>query len=422
MNIVIIGSGGREHSICYKLSKSRKINKIYCLPGNAGTKNLATNINLDINNFKEIYENIKDKEIDLIIVGPEVPLVNGIVDYFQNKKIKIFGPSKNASKLEGSKIFMKTFCKKFNIPAGAFKEIKSLKYAQKYIKNIKLPIVVKSDGLASGKGVTICNSREEALNNIRQILDGKFNTSSKVFIEEYLEGDELSYFIITDGKDFKCFGTAQDHKRIGEGEKGLNTGGMGAYSPSQIINKSLEKKIINKIIKPTIKGMSKIGYKYSGILYAGIIVKNNEPKLIEYNIRFGDPECQVLMMRLENDLIKLILAIFNKKLKNTKIKWSKNPGITIVAANKGYPKKFKKNTEIKGLKNFLGNKNKQLFHAGTEINKEGKLIATGGRVLNSTVVSKSLKKAREEALLILDKLKWKNKYYRRDIGFKVIKK
>ena len=422
MNIAIIGSGGREHSICYKLSKSKKINKIYCIPGNAGTKNLSTNINLDISNFKEIYENIKGKEIDLIIVGPEVPLVNGVVDYFQKKKIKIFGPSKNASKLEGSKIFMKTFCKKFNIPAGAFKEIKSLKYAQKYIKNIKLPIVVKSDGLASGKGVTICNSREEALNNIRQILDGKFNTSSKVFIEEYLEGDELSYFIITDGKDFKCFGTAQDHKRIGEGEKGLNTGGMGAYSPSQIINKSLEKKIINKIIKPTIKGMSKIGYKYSGILYAGIIVKNNEPKLIEYNIRFGDPECQVLMMRLKNDLIKLILATFNKKLKNAKIKWSKNPGITIVAANKGYPKKFKKNTEIKGLKNFLGDKNKQLFHAGTTINENGKFIATGGRVLNSTVVSKSLKKAREEALLILDKLKWKNKYYRRDIGFKVIRK
>ena len=422
MNIAIIGSGGREHSICYKLSKSKKINKIYCIPGNAGTKNLATNINLDISNFKEIYANIKGKEIDLIIVGPEVPLVNGVVDYFQKKKIKIFGPSKNASKLEGSKIFMKTFCKKFNIPAGAFKEIKSLKYAQEYIKNIKLPIVVKSDGLAAGKGVMICNSREEALNNIRQILDGKFNTSSKVFIEEYLEGDELSYFIITDGKDFKCFGTAQDHKRIGEGEKGLNTGGMGAYSPSQIINKSLEKKIINKIIKPTIKGMSKIGYKYSGILYAGIIVKNNEPKLIEYNIRFGDPECQVLMMRLKNDLIKLILATFNKKLKNAKIKWSKNPGITIVAANKGYPKKFKKNTEIKGLKNFLGDKNKQLFHAGTTINENGKFIATGGRVLNSTVVSKSLKKAREEALLILDKLKWKNKYYRRDIGFKVIRK
>ena len=422
MNIAIIGSGGREHSICYKLSKSKKINKIYCIPGNAGTKNLSTNINLDISNFKEIYENIKGKEIDLIIVGPEVPLVNGIVDYFQKKKIKIFGPSKNASKLEGSKIFMKTFCKKFNIPAGTFKEIKSLKYAKKYVKNIKLPIVVKSDGLAAGKGVTICNSREEAIKNIRQILSGKFNTSSKVFIEEYLEGDELSYFIITDGKDFKCFGTAQDHKRIGEGEKGLNTGGMGAYSPSQIINKSLEKKIINKIIKPTIIGMSKIGYKYSGILYAGIIVKNNEPKLIEYNIRFGDPECQVLMMRLKNDLIKLILATFNKKLKNAKIKWSKNPGITIVAANKGYPKKFKKNTEIKGLKNFLGDKNKQLFHAGTTINENGKFIATGGRVLNSTVVSKSLKKAREEALLILDKLKWKNKYYRRDIGFKVIRK
>ena len=422
MNIAIIGSGGREHSICYKLSKSKKINKIYCIPGNAGTKNLSTNINLDISNFKEIYENIKGKEIDLIIVGPEVPLVKGIVNYFQNKKIKIFGPSKNASKLEGSKIFMKTFCKKFNIPAGTFKEIRSLKFAKKYIKNIKLPIVVKSDGLAGGKGVAICNNRENALKNIGQILSGKFSSSSKVFIEEYLEGDELSYFIITDGKDFKCIGTAQDHKRIGEGDKGLNTGGMGAYSPSQIINKSLEQKIIKKIIKPTIRGMSKIGYKYSGILYAGIIVKNNEPKLIEYNIRFGDPECQVLMMRLKNDLIKLILATFNKKLKNAKIKWSKNPGITIVAANKGYPKKFKKNTEIKGLKNFLGDKNKQLFHAGTTINENGKFIATGGRVLNSTVVSKSLKKAREEALLILDKLKWKNKYYRRDIGFKVIRK
>ena len=422
MNIAIIGSGGREHSICYKLNKSYIINKIYCIPGNAGTKKLAININLDINNFKAIYDNIKNKKIDLIIVGPEAPLVKGIVNYFQNKKIKIFGPTKNASKLEGSKIFMKTFCKKFNIPTGNFKEIKNLIHAQKCIKNIKLPIVVKSDGLASGKGVTICNSKKKALKNIKQILDGKFSSSSKVFIEEYLEGEELSYFIITDGKNFKCIGTAQDHKRIGEGEIGLNTGGMGAYSPSQIMNKSLEQKIINKIIKPTIRGMNKIGNKYLGILYAGIIVKNNEPKLIEYNIRFGDPECQVLMMRLENDLIKLIFSIFNKKLKNTKIKWSKNPGITIVAANKGYPKKFKKNTEINGLEKFSGTKNKQLFHAGTDTNDNGKFIATGGRVLNSTVVSNSLKKARDEALLILDKLNWKNKYYRRDIGFKAINK
>ncbi len=422
MNIAIIGSGGREHSICYKISKSPNVRKIYCIPGNPGTENLATNINIDINNFKKIYESIKNLNIKLIIVGPEVPLVNGIVDYFEKKKIKVFGPSKNASKLEGSKIFMKSFCKRFSIPTANFQEIKSLITAKRLLRKFGLPLVVKSDGLAAGKGVTICNSKSQALKNIKKILDGKFSSSSKVFVEEYLVGEELSYFIITDGKNFQCIGTAQDHKKIGEGDKGLNTGGMGAYSPSFLINRTLEKKIINKIIKPTIKGMNKIGYKYKGILYAGIIIKNNEPKLIEFNIRFGDPECQVLMMRMKNDLIKIILSIYNNKLKNTKIKWIKNPGITIVAANKGYPGKYDNSSEIKGVEKFNGDKNKQLFHAGTKINKFGKLIATGGRVFNSTVISPTIKNGRKKALYILDGIKWNKKYYRRDIGFKALKK
>ena len=336
--------------------------------------------------------------------------------------MNIFGPDRNAAKLEGSKIFMKKFCKKFNIPTADYYQIKSLSSAKKYLNKINFPLVVKSDGLAAGKGVTICNNKFEALKSIKEILNGKFNSSSKVFVEEYLEGDELSYFVISDGNQFKCIGTAQDHKRIGEGDTGLNTGGMGAYSPSYIINQDLEEKIINKIIKPTIKGMSKIGYKYKGILYAGLIINKNDPKLMEYNIRFGDPECQVLMMRLKNDLINLLMSALNNKLKSVNIKWTKEPGITIVAANKGYPGKYNKQTQVNIIKKFRPNKNKQIFHAGTERNKLGKIIAVGGRVLNATVISKSLNKARNDALKILDNVKWKNKYYRRDIAYKILNK
>ena len=290
----------------------------------------------------------------------------------------------------------------------------------KKIEELNTPIVVKSDGLASGKGVTICQSKNEALKDIKNILDGKFKTSRKVIIEEFLEGEEASYFIITDGTNFKQIGTAQDHKRIGEGDTGLNTGGMGAYSPSQLINEEVEEKIINKIIIPTIKGMKELGCEYKGILYAGLMIKNNEPKLIEYNIRFGDPECQVLMMRLENDLVEIIESAINGTLKSIKLNWSLSSCITIVAASKGYPEKFINNTEIKNLPADINDKSEQIFHAGTK-KKGNKIYSNGGRVLNSTVCLGTLEKSRERALKLLDEINWDEKYYRRDIGWRAIK-
>ncbi|MFL2896410.1 MAG: phosphoribosylamine--glycine ligase [Candidatus Pelagibacter sp.] len=422
MNIGIIGSGGREHSICFKLKQSSLINRIYCIPGNAGTSEISENLNIDINDFEKIYKEIKNKDIKLLIVGPEVPLVNGIVDYFQKKNIRVFGPNRNASRLEGSKLFMKKICKNFNIPTAKYEEITSANQAKKIINNFKFPIVVKSDGLAAGKGVTICKNKKEAIKDILKILNGKFKSSKKVIIEEFLKGEEASYFIISDGKNYLPIGTAQDHKRIGENDTGLNTGGMGAYSPSKIISKDIEKKILKKIIAPTIKAMESIGSPYKGILYAGLMIDKSEPKLIEYNIRLGDPECQVLMMRLKNDLLDLILSTFNNGLMKKKISWIKKPGITIVAASKGYPGKFDTLKEIKNLKNIKYDKSQQLFHAGTIKSKGGKILSNGGRVLNSTVIDSNLLKARKKALKILDKIKWKNKYYRRDIGFRVIKK
>ena len=421
MNIGIIGSGGREHSICFKLRKSKKINNLYCIPGNAGTAEISENLNVNYNDFNELYKIVIKKNIDLLIIGPEEPLVNGIVDFFEKKKIKVFGPSKKASRLEGSKAFMKKLCRDFDIPTARSKEIKRSNNIQNILKNFKLPIVVKSDGLAAGKGVTICKSKEKAIRDIKEILRGKFKSSKKVIVEEFLSGKEASYFVITDGKNYFPIGTAQDHKRIGEKDTGPNTGGMGAYSPSKLITRDVENKIKKKIIEPTLRGLSINGCPYKGILYAGLMIENSNPKLIEYNIRFGDPECQIIMMRLKNDLLDLIEASIYKKLKRKKITWTNEKAITIVAASKGYPGNYKKFKEIKNIKKIKLNKKKQLFHAST-IKKNNKYFSSGGRVLNSTVLNKNLKVARSQALKILDNLDWENKYYRRDIGYQVIDK
>jgi len=317
---------------------------------------------------------------------------------------------------------MKKFCKDFKIPTAKYEEITKTSQIEKIINKFEFPVVIKSDGLAAGKGVTICKNKKEAKKDILEILNGKFKSSKKVVIEEFLQGEEVSYFVISDGKNYLPIGTAQDHKRIGENDTGLNTGGMGAYSPSKVISKEVEVKILKKIIEPTIKAMKSIGSPYKGILYAGLMVDKSEPKLIEYNIRFGDPECQVLMMRLKNNLVDLILSTFKKNLNKQKIYWIKNPGITIVAASKGYPGKFQNYKEIKNLKKIKYNNSQQLFHAATIKNKNGKILSNGGRVLNSTVVASNLLGARKKALRILDNIKWKNKYYRRDIGYRAIKK
>ena len=418
MNLAVIGSGGREHAICYKLKQSPKIKKLICIPGNAGTQKIAENIKEDISNFNAIYKIIKKKNIDIVIVGPEQPLVEGLVDYLNEKKIKVFGPNKFSSQLEGSKAFMKNLCKKNNIPTANFGVFDNFDDATTFINKIGVPIVVKADGLAAGKGVSICTSADQALKNTKEILEGKFKSSNRVVLEEFLKGEELSYFIIVDNNTYKFFGSAQDHKKVGEGDTGPNTGGMGAYSPPPLLTKKIEEKIKKKIIEPTLKAMKDLNNPYKGFLYAGLMIHEDEPYLIEYNIRMGDPECQVLMMRLKTDLLKILDCALKNKLNTLKIEWEKKNSITIVLCAKGYPSNYIKDSEIKNLSSILTDENNQVFHAGT-YEKNNKIYSSGGRVLNITSLAESLAKARDKSLNNINKINWCDGFFRKDIGWKV---
>ena len=419
MNLAVIGSGGREHAICYKLKQSPKIKKLICIPGNAGTQKIAENVKEDILNFGNLYQIIKKYNIDLVIIGPEQPLVKGLVDYLNEKKVRVFGPDKFASQLEGSKVFMKNLCKKNSIPTADFGVFNNFDDASSFIKKNGAPIVVKADGLAAGKGVSVCTSIEEAVKNTKEILDGKFKSSHQVVLEKFLKGEELSYFAIVDESSYLFFGSAQDHKRVGEGDTGPNTGGMGAYSPAPLLTNKLEVKIKKKIIEPTLKAMKNLGHSYKGFLYAGLMINNGEPYLIEYNIRMGDPECQVLMMRLETDLLEIIDHATRNKINNLKIEWTKKSSITIVLCAKGYPSNYIKDSEIKNLPNVLTDKNNQIFHAGT-YEKNNKTYSSGGRVLNITSLSESLTEARNKSLANIDKINWPDGFFRKDIGWRVI--
>ena len=421
MNIGLIGSGGREHALCKKIHESKTTKKIYCFPGNAGTSKIAKNVEVDILNFKEVLRSIKLNKINLVIIGPEEPLVKGLVDFLEKNKIKVFGPNRFSSKLEGSKAFMKKICKRNKIPTADFKICRNQSDVLHFIKRNKFPIVVKADGLAAGKGVTICKTKNQVLNISKEIFDGKFKFSKLVVLEEFLKGEEASYFLIVDKKNFKFFGTAQDHKRVGENDKGPNTGGMGAYSPAPIINSTLENKIINKIVKPTLQALKKMKSPYKGFLYVGLMIKNNEPYLIEYNIRMGDPECQVILPRLKTDFLKIIIKAVNNNLKKLKIEWKKQKCMTVVLCSKGYPGKYKKNKPIKNLKKVKLNKNEFIFHAGTK-SKNGNILSNGGRVLNISSIGNNYKKIRGNIFKIIRKINWKSGFFRKDIGWKVIKK
>jgi phosphoribosylamine--glycine ligase len=419
MNIAIIGSGGREHAICEYINKSNKLKKIFCIPGNAGTEDIAINIEIDINDFEKIRNFIISNNVNLLIIGPEKPLVDGLVDYLQNLNIKIFGPSKKASQLEGSKIFTKEICKKYNIPTAEFGVYKNLNEAKKFLENNKYPIVIKADGLAAGKGVYICEDEISAVKAIKEVFDGKFGTTDKVLVEEFISGEEMSYFIITDGKSVKKFGTAQDHKRVFENDKGKNTGGMGAYSPSRLINESLDKKILDKIVYPTLKALEDLDISYEGFLYTGLMIKDNEPYLIEYNVRMGDPECQTILPKLKTDLLEIIVSCTDKKLKHQQIDWYDDKSISIVLCSKGYPDKINKDIIIDNLELLELDSKNLCFHAGTKI-IEDKVKSTGGRVLNFVSVATDFKKARDKVLKNLRILNWQNGHYRKDIGYKVI--
>ena len=419
MNIALIGSGGREHALCHKIYESSIKSKIYCIPGNAGTAKLATNLDFDFLNFRLLLKKLKKNKINMVIVGPEQPLVDGIVDFLKKNKINVFGPNKYAAQLEGSKAFMKSICKKNNIPTANFKICKKKSDVINFLKENNMPVVVKADGLAAGKGVTICNSKKEVINLSAEIFAGKFKSSKKLVLEEFLEGEEASYFLIVDKKSFSFIGSAQDHKRVGENETGPNTGGMGAYSPAPIINNSLEKKIISKIIKPTLSALKKSRKPYTGFLYAGLMIKNGEPYLIEYNVRMGDPECQVIMPRLKTDIVKLFILATKNKLNKIKIKWKNRKCMTIVLCAKGYPGKYRKNLLIKNLNKVSTQKNSQIFHAGTQmINK--KYFSIGGRVLNITSSGHSFLKIRKSIFKVIRKINWKYGFFRKDIGWRVI--
>ena len=419
MKIAILGSGGREHALAYSIYKSKKTKKIYCLPGNAGTSEIAHNVEIDIDNFSLVYDFIVKEEIELVIIGPEKPLVNGIVDFLENKNISVFGPKKKSAQLEGSKIFTKNICEKYNIPTAKFGIFETKELATNFLKNTKMPIVVKADGLAAGKGVYICGDLLQSQKAINEIFDGKFGLAKHVLIEEFLEGEEMSFFIISDGKTFKFFQTAQDHKRVGEGDTGKNTGGMGAYCPSKIINNELHEKIINEIIKPTIKAIEDLGENYLGFLYAGLMIKNNNPYLIEFNVRMGDPECQTIMPLLKSDFLDLILACQKKELENFKIEWLNKKSMCIVLCANGYPDDYEKNIEIKNIFNLKKFDNSFLFHAGTKLN-EKKIYSIGGRVLNFVAIEDELFNARKKIINQINELNWNKGFFRKDIGFKAI--
>ncbi|WP_440911308.1 phosphoribosylamine--glycine ligase [Candidatus Pelagibacter sp.] len=421
MNVVVIGSGGREHAICESIAKSKRIKKLYCIPGNGGTESIANNIKLDLNNFRGIKNFIKTNKVDLVVVGPEKPLVEGISDYLEKHKIKVFGPSKFASKLEGSKIFTKKICKKYRIPTAKFEIKFNKKDSFNFLHKAIYPLIIKADNLAAGKGVYICNNKNEALIAVNEIFDGKFGKARQILFEEFLVGEEMSYFVISDGSSFKFFGSAQDHKRVLEGDKGKNTGGMGSYSPSRLFSKSLEKKIIEKIIKPTFRALKDKNQKFKGFLYAGLMVSNNEPYLIEYNVRMGDPECQTILPNLKSDFLDILEASCNNKLSKKKIIWHKKKSICIVLCSKGYPNKFKNNVELKNLNKINKRKNEHIFHAGT-FKKNSKYFSNGGRVLNFVSSSLNFSKSRKQILKTINNLNWQNGYFRRDIGYKVIDK
>ncbi|MDC0073759.1 phosphoribosylamine--glycine ligase [Alphaproteobacteria bacterium] len=419
MNILVIGSGGREHSLCWAIKKSPLLNYLFCAPGNPGISELAKCINIDINDNEKILNIAIKHKIDLVIIGPEKPLENGIIDLLKKNNITAFGPTKKAAKLESSKVFTKDFCKKYNIPTAKYEYFSDSRSAKNYIKKCNFPIVIKADGLASGKGVIISDTYSESVNFIDKIFNGLFGEAGKtIIIEEFLEGEEASFFVLCDGKSILPLTSAQDHKRVGDGDTGLNTGGMGAYSPAPIIDSEMEEKIVKKIIKPTVDGMNKEGSPFHGVLYAGLMISNGTPKLIEYNVRFGDPECQTLMTRLKSDLISIIMATCNSKLSETSIVWKNDFSLIVIMASKGYPEKFQNKTLIKGLEN-LNNKNINLFHSGTK-KIENKIFSSGGRVLGLVANSKSIEEAQRNVYDSIKKIDWPEGFYRKDIGWRAI--
>jgi phosphoribosylamine---glycine ligase len=419
MNILLIGSGGREHALAWKLAASPLLTKLYCAPGNPGIAREAECVALDVSDHAAVAAFAKEKEIGLVVVGPEAPLVAGLADDLEAEGIRVFGPSAAAARLEGSKGFTKDLCARFNIPTGAYGRFSDAAAAKGYVEKAGAPIVVKADGLAAGKGVTVAMTVGEALAAVDACFDGAFGgAGAEVVVEEYLAGEEASFFCLCDGTTALPFGTAQDHKRVGEGDTGPNTGGMGAYSPAPVMTPEMTARVMDEIVRPTLAGMAEMGCPFKGVLFVGLMITAKGPQLIEYNVRFGDPECQVLMMRLKDDLLPLLNGAVDGQLSHMSTRWRDEAALTVVMAASGYPGTPEKGSVIAGLDQAAG-EGAEIFHAGTA-EKDGKLVAAGGRVLAVTALGKSVTEARDRAYTAVDLIDWPQGFCRRDIGWRAV--
>ncbi len=419
MNILLLGSGGREHALAWKLNQSPKLSKLYCAPGNAGIAQVAQCADIQVTDHAGILNFCKNNKISYVVIGPEGPLVNGLADELAQAGIGAFGPSAYASQLEGSKGFTKDLCAEFNIPTAAYKRFTEAVSAKAFLDVMSIPVVIKADGLAAGKGVIIAETREQAEQAIDDCFAGSFGDAGhEVVIEAFLEGEEASLFALCDGQTAMLLGTAQDHKRVGDGDTGPNTGGMGAYSPAPVMTQEMINRTMSEIIVPTLAGMHSRGHPFKGILYAGLMLTKNGPELIEYNVRFGDPECQVLMPRLKSDLLELMLASSEGSLLEHDAQWSDECALTVVLAAKGYPASYEKNTIIEGIE-AAEKDGTVVFHAGTAKDGEN-LFAIGGRVLNVTALAKTVKDAQAQAYEGVNAIQWENGFCRKDIGWRAV--
>jgi len=420
MNILILGSGGREHALAWKMAGSPLADKLYCAPGNAGIGKEAECVALDIADHKAVIAFCQTAKIDLVVVGPEVPLCAGIVDDLEKAGIKAFGPSKWAARLEGSKGFTKDLCKANKIPTAAYERFKGAAAAKEYVRKRGAPIVVKADGLAAGKGVVVAATVAEAEAAIDMMFDGGLGQPAwEIVIEDCLVGEEASFFALCDGDTAIALASAQDHKRVGDGDKGPNTGGMGAYSPAPIMTPEMNARVMDEIILPTVRAMKAMGAPFKGVLFAGLMITKDGPQLIEYNVRFGDPETQVLMLRLMSDLVPALVAACDGQLKNFNLRWYPDSALTVVMAAKGYPGNYQKGTRIDGLDDAAQVEGVEIFHAGTKADGDH-IVANGGRVLNICARGKSVREAQSRAYAAVDKIKWPEGFCRRDIGWQAI--
>ena len=418
MNVLLIGSGGREHALAWKLAQSALLGRLYAAPGNPGIEKHAFCVDIDVMDAKAIIAFCQDRNVEFVIFGPEAPLVAGVGDKVREAGLLVFGPSQAAAQLEGSKGFTKDLCARYNIPTGAYRRFDNAAEAKGYVTRQGAPIVVKADGLAAGKGVTVAMTSEEAHAAIDDCFSGTFGSAgAEVVVEAFLDGEEASFFVLSDGKSALALTSAQDHKRVGDGDTGPNTGGMGAYSPAPVMTEDMVARTMSEIIGPTIRGMAEMGHPFSGVFFAGLMITAKGPELIEYNVRFGDPECQVLMLRLKSDLLELLLATAKGELDGLQAEWTEAPALTVVMASRGYPGSYQKGTPIEALPD--DNETLRVFHAGT-VMQDDVLVAPGGRVLNVTAVGATVSEARDRAYSAIGEVRWENGFFRKDIGWRAV--